>query len=180
MVCCTVRVAQVLDFTCICRVNPTSYFRQNGPDICVCRFNRHVGWLLSGQACRVTRRAHHLRLHCLCHGLRWDVPYRVLRYAADEPTAHLGVHVVAMSNACWTLRGLWLRNRVRCSHDAGTKERFAPRRHLSTGRWAALRAEPDCSHKGVQLPQISEPRSHSLYGTSLRHPMRLFHLAGLA
>ena len=66
MACCTVGVAQVLDFTCICRVNPTSYFRQNGTDICVCRLNRHVGWLLSGQACRVTRRAHRLRLLICC------------------------------------------------------------------------------------------------------------------
>jgi hypothetical protein len=37
-----------------------------------------------------------------------------------------GLHVVAMSNACWTLRGLWLRNRVRCSHDAGPRGDLLP------------------------------------------------------
>ena len=91
-----------------------------------------------------------------------------------------GLYVICMIDAFWTLRGIWRPNRVRCSHDAGTMERFTRRLHLSTGRWAALRAEPDCSDESVQLPQRSEPRSHSLYGTRLRHLMRLFHLAGLA
>lgn len=62
MVCCTGRVEQSPVFKHICRVNPTRFVERNGPDICVCRFNRHFGRLLSGQACRVTRRAHRLRL----------------------------------------------------------------------------------------------------------------------
>ncbi len=67
MVCCTVRVAQGPVFQCNCRVNPTSCFDRNGSDICVCRFNRHVGWLLSGNPTHSSSP----HVHCACRDPRW-------------------------------------------------------------------------------------------------------------